>query len=447
MEDGHIFPSLFLKAADGFLIVKVRNERSIPRKGDHLTAVVLSGAYGSYRNWSNSSWFVLRSKYQIAFSEAVCVWHSQANEKGFTLVGFRGVTVEFVEKIKEGNVIIFGPQEPPRDYILNLRNLADRKSPDNKFFQFKANKNDWTPKTINSKINVAKLIFEQLELCPNMVIQGPPGTGKTHKIAETIELLLKKGKSVLVTALTNRALLEVASKPNLKEFLRLGKIEKTGVSIDEMNELPDLIPTKSIESTPGVLTLSTFYIASGKALTIDSPIFDYVIMDEASQALLGMFEATLQLGNRVVWIGDQSQLPPIVCLRDRDIVKFRLEPLIFGMNTLCDYFSFPSFFMNETFRLSNRGANYTSKFYATPLTAKKHRPEKYQYANLSQEYKQFFHPDGGPTWIRIPMSAGELEPIEGILFVVKIVQELNQTDSSLKIAILTKYKKTVRKMQ
>ncbi|MBI4488949.1 MAG: hypothetical protein HY694_07670 [Deltaproteobacteria bacterium] len=49
-------------------------------------------------------------------------------------------------------------------------------------------------------------IAERLEAYDNVLVQGPPGTGKSHTIANLIGHLLAKGKSVLVTSHTTKAL-------------------------------------------------------------------------------------------------------------------------------------------------------------------------------------------------------------------------------------------------
>ena len=62
-----------------------------------------------------------------------------------------------------------------------------------------------------------------------------------------------------------------------------------------------------------IFLLLHFYISSGWAKDVQEMIpFDYVIMDEASQALLPMIAASKKLGRKVVWIGDQNQLAPII---------------------------------------------------------------------------------------------------------------------------------------
>ena len=74
----------------------------------------------------------------------------------------------------------------------------------------------WNPQMINSNEEQIPGIISALDSHDQLVFQGPPGTGKTHLMASLVASLLKQQKSVLVTALTNRALIELAEKKSLK---------------------------------------------------------------------------------------------------------------------------------------------------------------------------------------------------------------------------------------
>lgn len=160
-------------------------------------------------------------------------------------------------------------------------------------------KKDWDPILIKQG-NVSDFVYSQLNLTDTLILQGPPGTGKTYMISELCARLCSEGKSVLVTALTNRALMEIAQKPQLASFLNDGKIYKTNITKDEYQELRNLQLMKEITPISSALVLSTYYITSGyaAALSVEKP-FDYVIMDEASQALLAMFAASRKMGKRI----------------------------------------------------------------------------------------------------------------------------------------------------
>lgn len=100
------------------------------------------------------------------------------------------------------------------------------------------------------------------------------------------------------------------------------------------------------------MTLSTFYNTSGwaKQSYYEQP-FDYVIMDEASQALFGMIAACKNLGQKVIWIGDQNQMQPIVLLSEETLMRNDFAMLANGFVTLCENFNYKSFILTETHRL------------------------------------------------------------------------------------------------
>ncbi|MBV5312771.1 MAG: AAA family ATPase [Prolixibacteraceae bacterium] len=446
LEDGLLIPAKFLKVENGHLIVKISKARAIPRKGEYLTAVLLEGDMPDHRNWDESSWRDLRINHQIAISEAICVWQTPANDPKFNLVGFRGVSIEFAGRLVAECVLIMGPKEPPREYLMNLRQIAESKPEHSKFLDFDYLNLGWEPTVMDPKRNFSDYVLSQLALSPYLIVQGPPGTGKTYKLAELLAELLAEGKKVLVTALTNRALIELAKKEPLQRSLELGLVTKTNLSIDELNEVPSL-QNPRVENEKGELTLSTFYVCSKDAAMAYSPYYDFVIMDEASQALLSMFEATIRLGKKVLWIGDQNQLPPIVLADEKEINHNKCIPLIQGMKTVCDSFGFPSFMLNHTFRLSNRGAKFTSLFYKNALVSSRHLPENYFYPNLSGDLQFLFHPEGGPFWLSTTMTVGEKCPVDSVQLVAQIVKALHFSDRNLHIAVLSKLKKTVTQLQ
>lgn len=98
-----------------------------------------------------------------------------------------------------------------------------------------------------------------MSLQDSLILQGPPGTGKTYLIAEICERLCNQGKSVLVTALTNRALIEIVEKPALKGLLEQHRIFKTKLSVDEARAFKDLA-TKNKRCKSTTLQFNSFNI-------------------------------------------------------------------------------------------------------------------------------------------------------------------------------------------
>ena len=230
LEKDEIYSTQFVKFENGQLILKFKNDRGIPRKNEYLTAVLISDEKSSYKNWENITWAELRKKYQVEFSEAVCIWHSFSDDKKFSIAGFRGISLDFAEKLIDKCIVLLGPKEPPYQYIQNLIKVVN-KTPINsdsaKILDFDIENNVWAPIKLEKREQIKNLPLSQLSLSKEIIIQGPPGTGKTFLMSEITAKLLAQNKSVLVTSLTNRALIELVSKPALKPFLE----QETGIRI------------------------------------------------------------------------------------------------------------------------------------------------------------------------------------------------------------------------
>ena len=250
----------------------------------------------SYKNWGDLAWADLREQYQSDYSDAHCVWIAKAEDPAFCLIGVKNITVDFAGLLgSQHPIITFGPKDPPLRYLLNLKDISS--PPESR----------WNPQKIAATEELNAPILHSLESHDTVAVQGLPGTGKTYRTAKLIARLLSEGKSVLVMALTNEALKVVTSKEDLKPFLKSCKVSKTSLTTDERHELPKLVANEGnvCNATPGHLSLATFYISSGWAKDIqETTPFDYVVVDEASQALLPMLAASRKLGRKVVWIGE-----------------------------------------------------------------------------------------------------------------------------------------------
>lgn len=330
-EREEIFVAQFLAFKDGEMVLKFSTKRGLPRKGEYLYCFTVPKELRNFRNWGEKTYGDL-VKEKANFTETVCVWQAPAKdkdgniEKDYRIAGFRGVELDFSVNISEAEkmILLLGPNRPPFEYIANLQKIVQNNYSKNvsSILDQDLQNSYWQPSLLDNKYEIPNFILSQLALTNQLILIGPPGTGKTYQIAETCKQLCEHGKSVLITSLTNRALIEVVEKPSLESLLNEGKIFKTKVSTDEKNEFPQLQQTKEINPQPGNLVLSTFFIASSEASkTTDNPTFDYVIVDEASQALLAMFAAAKLLGKKNIWIGDTKQLPPVVAINDDNVSK------------------------------------------------------------------------------------------------------------------------------
>lgn len=440
-----MYVAQFISFKDGEMIMKFPISRALPRKGDFLVCMVLPPELQDYRNWGDKTY---RDLYKARYNstECVCIWHSPANDSRYSLVGFSKVSVDFANYIKEtpNIVLTFAPQRPPIDYVMNLQKVVEDKYSKGVASVLDANyqTKDWEPILIKQD-NVSGFVYSQMTLTDTMILEGPPGTGKTYMIAELCARLCAEGHSVLVTALTNRALMEIAEKPTVKPLLHSHKIFKTNITIDELREIKDLETIKSIAPMPGCLVMSTYFITSGYAadLTVEQP-FDFVIMDEASQAILPMFAASRKIGKKNLWVGDIHQLPPIVIL-NQDRIRFcNYKPLVEGLKLLADNSLSPIYQLTTTYRFGQRSANYTGIFYNDSLVSK----ESKKINDLPSMCKILCN-DGGPTLILTDMPSGDCTPQFATYMVSYIVASILNDSPHKEIAVLSCMKNTTRALQ
>jgi rRNA-processing protein FCF1 len=456
-EREELFVAQFLTFKDGEMILKFSTKRGLPRKGEYLYCFTVPKELRDYRNWGEKTYGDL-IKQKGNFTETVCVWQGPSKdkdgniEKDFRIAGFRGIELDFSVNISEATnmILLLGPSIPPFEYIANLQKIVQFNQTESvsSILDQEFKSTSWQPIFLDNKNDIPNFILNQLELSDQIVLIGPPGTGKTYQIAEICKRISEIGKSVLVTSLTNRALIEVAQKPALIDLIEKGKVFKTKISTDEAKEIPKLQQTKEINPQPGSIVLSTFFISSSEATKItDTPPFDYLIVDEASQALLAMFGAAKLLGRKNIWIGDTNQLPPVVAINEDKVRKKNYDFLVDGLKTLSDTSSFPIFQLTETYRLPIRGSNYTGLFYNNSLKSRAKTDIRFTFPEIPSEINIFFNPKGGSTLIKTDLQIGNKKPSIAIEIAKIIVTDLMKINEKLHVSVLSNYIDTVKSLQ
>ncbi|KAL8827592.1 MAG: hypothetical protein Q9191_003091 [Dirinaria sp. TL-2023a] len=147
------------------------------------------------------------------------------------------------------------------------------------------------------------------------LVLGMPGTGKTTTIAHIIRALTAQGKSVLLTSYTHTAvdnILLKIRKDNIGVF-RLGAVAKVHPEVQEFADLGG-VPMKTIEELKRAYNQQ---VVATTCLGINHPIFssrifDYCIVDEASQITLPVCLGPIRMARTFILVGDHYQLPPLV---------------------------------------------------------------------------------------------------------------------------------------
>jgi DNA replication ATP-dependent helicase Dna2 len=438
LEKNFVFVAMFIKFIDnGEMLLKFNASRPLPRKNDYLYCFTLPESLRRYRDWGNLSYGDLIKK-ETQASEVKCVWHSNADDSKFMLAGFKGVSEEFKQYVEKapGGIVTLGPQVPPYEYLSNLEKVSHSEHPKCKqVLDEDYVRSDWNPTLLDSNIDMTEIVASDFRKSDIVIVQGPPGTGKTYRIANICRDLCAQNKSVLVTALTNRALMEVADKLKESQLMKSKGIFKTNLSADESREVPGIQSSEKMHAIPGRLMLSTFYISSGAAANnYEGPLFDYVIVDEASQAFLPMLAAANMLGYKNLWVGDVKQMPPIVIISRDRVTRLGYTPTIEGLDTVTSSCKYKTYQLSDTYRLGNRAASFTGLFYNNTLKSK-------------SDLNGLFENQDGPILIPVDMPIGDPMPMTAIHKAASIAKDMLEKNKKLEIAILAQLIKTTKALQ
>ena len=447
-----LFISQFVKIKKGEMILRFSTKRGLPRKGEYLYCFTTPNHLHRFKEWGKTTYGDLIKAKGFA-TELVCIWQAALkDDPGHCLVGFRGVDLEFAKHVDghPGAFLILGPNVPPTQYISNLQHIVKTNRQERIADLIDGNTKPAVsqPISLDNSTSISDFIIAQLKLTNDVILQGPPGTGKTYQIAAICRKLCTQGASVLVTALTNRALMEVAGKDELKELLQEGKIHKTRLSVDEAEELPALDNVKELSAKPGQITLSTFYITSGEAaVTTGITSFGYVIMDEASQALLGMFAVAKLLGGKRLYVGDTNQLAPVITINEDRIVRRNYHFYINGLDSISRVGQIPSYRLSKTYRLTERSAQFTGLFYNGDLASKAKARVPFLYDDLTDRVTMLLHPQGGPTLLKTDLPLGDKKPMAAMVLTSLLVSALLSRRENLHVSVLTFYVETTKALQ
>lgn len=216
-----------------------------------------------------------------------------------------------------------------------------------------------TDVTREGTLNQRMFVQKAMQTPDFMILQGPPGSGKTTAILELIYQLIKQGKKVLLCASTHVAIDNVLEKiiehKDSKELLSIINPVRVG---DENNVYSDCVKDyvySNIHSqckeeyrdmidesfnlvcgtTIGVLSFPLIDKKVNDVKTVDGkvkkdkiqttiePIFDYLILDEASKTTFSEFLVPATLCKKWIIVGDVKQLAPYV--EKNDLIPTLLE--------------------------------------------------------------------------------------------------------------------------
>lgn len=144
------------------------------------------------------------------------------------------------------------------------------------------------------------------------------------------------------------------------------------MTLEETKEVKDLKPIpKDFLPAAGNILLTTFYKMTGVAVeNITKPIYDYVILEEASQCFLGTIAAAKLLGKKIILVGDPLQLPPIVNQENPSNISQDIDLMQESFTFYASTIDCPKFRLTTTYRFSANACFQTNTFYENSLKSK-----------------------------------------------------------------------------
>lgn len=150
-------------------------------------------------------------------------------------------------------------------------------------------------------------------------IHGPPGTGKTRTLTALIKAAVTRGDDVLAVAHSNQAVdnLIVGTSsidgPDKDSLHFAAKQDEFDIARIGQNSRNDVIQKYHSDTRPNGAQVVAGTMSASADL---SRTFDWVIVDEATQAAQPATLISLLRGNKIVLAGDHKQLPPFASSED-----------------------------------------------------------------------------------------------------------------------------------
>lgn len=448
----------------GHIILRISKKHALRLKVQRsfvLIKKVAREAFGeSPESWACSfREFMEKLENHSSSSYVLPLYTLQGSNPQCTYIGCGGVSAKMFHKIKgmlaKGVTIrlLVYETEPPTRYLANLADYIERNDDDeNLLLRPQMSYDQWKPELLaydaKDQFAIPGRLLDALRENGTVVLQGPPGTGKSFCAAHVIANYLSRGKSVGVTAMANKALMELIQQAPLQTHLEKGRLLKAMMTSDEARQAKGLKDADAEGGIPkGEALFATYYKFSRQFRSLEKgihrPLYDLVVVEEASQAYLTTLAAARRLGAECLIVGDPMQLSPIVEKENKaEYKRWNVALQAEGLSSLALGSPVKSFRITTTFRLTTEAARLTGIFYGDTL-----RSVALKSADWSGIDAHFFLKGGG-TRVEL-LTGGE----DGVLSaaaesaMAMAVAKLRMAKKMASLAIVTPFKDTVKAIQ
>lgn len=429
--------------------------RTTPRlKLPMVLCILRKSSYDKFgstiQSWSCTS-LKFRENFDVhtSFSDIVPLYFL-SNRK---TVGCSNVSLEMLNAVRSGLAqhkelkFVMLETLPPTELLKNLSDyIHQHQSDKNLLLTPKITYSNWSPIELKSTDNVPERIIKALETSDVCVLQGPPGTGKSYTLGSIISKMTTEKKSVCVTTQSNASLISLISQDTMAPVIQNGVISKTVLSAEEKKRHPFLVAAdKDLLIAKGCLLCSTYYFLSRIINKVDNPIYDLIVIEEASQAFLTAIASFMRLGKKCLIVGDPMQLPPVVEINNAaDYQGIDVDTQANGMMTYVCSTNVPCFRMTTSFRLTQASTNLSKYFYGGNFTSVQKKKTLF---NVPSDVKPFFPDEGGTIIYTTKGSSGADCSKDALDIIRKIVNVFNGYYPKRRLAILSPFVLTTNALQ
>jgi len=448
----------------GMIILKFPRRMAPRLKVQKSITIISKGAFQELGNhpveW-DCTWekFCNNASFHSAGSDITPMHYIQGKNDGYDYVacsGISGKLYDIFDKTTSAgrslSVIVYNPF-PPTDYYKNLGRYMDMFSTNEELMlEPKIDYEDWQPEELafdeTNPSNISDTILKTLDEKDCCILQGPPGTGKSYTIATIVASYLENNKSVCVTTMANKGLIELIKQEPLKKFVPQNRIYKTNLSVDEQRQIKGVKNASSDLTIPyGELLCATNYVLSSvyseKKMALNGlPSYDLIVIEEASQAFLTTIAAFKQLGKKCLIVGDPMQLPPIVKLNNPMYNAWNVNTQVEGLKTFALGTDIKAYRIVTTFRLTEKSAALTKIFYGNRFISVKKEYQDFSSAGLA-----LFPNDGGVLYCCTNDLKDGLYSDSADVMIHKVVETMESFFPKMTLAIMTPFRDTVKELQ
>ncbi len=434
-----------LKIQKGVCIIKKGAKQAL---GEHVTEWTC--------RWSE---FVDNKDFHSPGSDMTPMYYVHTGDSNYDYVACSGFSLKLYEILSKAladgkslSLIVHNPF-PPVEYFRNLANYMDAFSSNEELnLEPTIDYEEWTPEELafdeQKPTGISDTIIDTLANKHCCIVQGPPGTGKSYTIASVISSYLDAAKTVCVTTMANKGLIELIKQKPLQKYVKEGRVSKTNLSIDERKQVSGVkAASVDLQVPGGEMLCATNYqlssVFSEKKMTLYGlPQYDLVVIEEASQAFLTAIVAFKQLGVDCMIVGDPMQLPPIVKLNNPQYNSWNVSTLVEGLKTMALGSQIKSYRIVTTFRLTSRSATLTKCFYDNRFVS-----VKKEYLDFADANSPLFPSEGGGLYHCTYDARNGVYSDKADAIIRNVIDTMERYYPTRSLAIITPFRDSVKELQ